>query len=141
MADRHVHGTTRESPIARFEASERHALRPLPMRALPRREQRLRRRVAHDAFVDIDTVRYSVPHRLVRDHVDVVVEAQTIRILHGATVVATHPRSQEPFARVIDAAHFAGLWRATTSPASTGALAALGRQLTDYEAIVAGDAR
>ncbi len=47
-------------------------LRPLPARALPRREQRLRRRVAHDAFVDVDTVRYSVPYRLVRDQVEVV---------------------------------------------------------------------
>jgi transposase len=142
MADRRVHGTTRESPMARFEESERHALRPLPLRALPRREQRLRRRVAHDAFVDIDTVRYSVPHRLVRDHVDVVVEEQTIRILHGTTVVAIHARSQEPFARVVDAAHFAGLWRAAAgSPPSTGTLAALGRQLTEYEAIVARGAR
>jgi hypothetical protein len=142
VADRRVHGTTRECPITRFERDERPTLRPLPIRALPRREQRLRRRVAHDAFVDIDTVRYSVPHRLVRDHVDVVVEAQTIRILHGTTVVATHPRSHEPFARVVDAAHFAGLWRAAAvAPASPGALAALGRQLTEYEAIVAGGAR
>lgn len=141
VADRRVHGTIREAPIARFERDERQALHPLPMRALPRREQRLRRRVAHDAFVDVDTVRYSVPHRLVRDHVDVVVEEQTVRILHGTTVVATHPRSQEPFARIVDAAHFAGLWRpAAASLASTGALAALGRTLADYEAIVAGAA-
>ena len=71
------HGTTHEAPIVRFERDERAALRPLPVRALPRREQRLRRRVALDAFVDVDTVRYSVPHRLVRDHVDVVVDEQT----------------------------------------------------------------
>jgi len=142
VADRRVHGTTRECPITRFDRDERPTLRPLPIRALPRREQRLRRRVAHDAFVDIDTVRYSVPYRLVRDHVDVVVDAQTIRILHGTTVVATHPRSHEPFARVVDAAHFAGLWRAdVVSAASTGTLAALGRELTDYAAIVTGDAR
>ena len=142
VADRRVHGTTREAPIARFERDEQQALRPLPMRALPRREQRLRRRVAHDAFVDVDTVRYSVPHRLVRDHVDVVIDEQTVHILHGATIVAAHRRSQEPFARVVDAAHFAGLWRpATAPPASTGALAALGRQLADYAAIVAGGAQ
>jgi len=40
---------------------------------LPRRAQRLRRRVAHDALVDVETVRYGVPHRLVRDHVEVAV--------------------------------------------------------------------
>jgi len=61
LADRRLHGTTHEAPIVRFDREERHALRPLPVRALPRREQRLRRRVAHDAFVDVDTVRYSVP--------------------------------------------------------------------------------
>ena len=45
-----------------------------------------RRARVHDAFVDVGTVRYSVPYRLVRDHVDVVVEKQIVRIVHGATV-------------------------------------------------------
>ena len=142
VADQRVHGTTREAPIARFERDERQALRPLPQRALPRREQRLRRRVAHDAFVDIDTVRYSVPPRLIRDHVDVLVEEQIVRILHGSTVVATHARSQEPFARVVDPAHFAGLWRPATAPvASSATLAAFGRDLADYDAVVTGARR
>jgi transposase len=95
IADARLHGTTHEPPLVRFERDEQAALRPLPVRALPRREQRLRRRVAHDAFIDIDTVRYSVPHRLVRDHVDVVIDEQTVRIFHGATLVATHARSLE----------------------------------------------
>lgn len=139
LADQREHGTTHEAPILRFDRDERQALRPLPVRALPRREQRLRRRVAHDAFVDVDTVRYSVPYRLVRDHVDVVVEEQIVRILHGTTVVATHPRSQEPFARVIDPTHFAGLWRPAFTPVDTTApLAVLGRALADYAAVVDG---
>src|SRR5580765_7214350 len=53
LADQRCHGTTREAPIARFEREERAALRSLPLRALPRRTQRLRRRVALDAFVDV----------------------------------------------------------------------------------------
>jgi transposase len=69
IADQRRHGTTREAPLVRFDRDERMMLRPLPARALPRREQRLRRRVALDALIDVDTVRYSVPHRLVRDHV------------------------------------------------------------------------
>jgi hypothetical protein len=97
LADERVRGTTREAPRARFERDERSSLRPLPIRALPAREQRLSRRVAHDALVDVDTVRYSVPHLLVRDVVEVVVGAQTVRILHGARLVATHARSCEPF--------------------------------------------
>src|SRR3954470_8456025 len=139
-ADAREHGTTHEAPQLRFDRTERALLRPLPARALPRREQRLRRRVAHDAFVDVDTVRYSVPYRLVQAHVDVVVEEQRVRILHGATVIATHARSREPFARVIDPTHFAGLWRAAVTPGEQPAesLITLGRDLADYAAVVDG---
>jgi transposase len=141
-ADQRIHGTTHEAPRVRFERDERDALRPLPMRALPRRDQRLRRRVAHDAFVDVDTVRYSVPHHLIRDHVDVVVEDDRVQVLHGTTVVATHRRTFEPFACVSDPAHFAGLWRPTTMPVPVAdTLAALGRTLADYDAIITGGAR
>jgi transposase len=139
-ADQRIHGTTHEAPMVRFERDERQALRPLPVRVLPRREQRLRRRVAHDAFVDVDTVRYSVPHRLVRDHVDVVIEDQMVRIFHGSTLVAMHARSLEPFDRVVDPAHYAGLWRPTTAPVeiATPSLAVFGRDLADYAAVIAG---
>jgi transposase len=143
-ADQRIHGTTHEAPIDRFERDERAALRRLPMRALPRREQRLRRRVAHDALVEIDTVRYSVPHRLVRDHVDVAVDEQVVRIFHGTTLVATHGRSHEPFARVVDPTHWAGLWRVPATEVVDGpavpasALSALGRTLDDYAAAIGG---
>jgi hypothetical protein len=141
-ADQRRHGTTREAPQVRFERDERAALRPLPRRALPRREQRLRRRVATDAFVDIDTVRYSVPHRLVRDQVDVVLDEQSVTILHGPHVVATHARSTEPFARVVDPTHYEGLWRRPSiAPAPPPALALLGRDLAEYAAIVTGGQR
>lgn len=139
-ADQRIHGTTHEAPMVRFERDERQALRPLPVRALPRREQRLRRRVAHDAFVDVDTVRYSVPFRLVRDHVDVVIEDQMVRIFHGSMLVATHTRSLEPFDRVVDPAHYAGLWRPATAllEIATPPLVVLGRDLAEYAAVVAG---
>src|SRR5262249_29306420 len=118
------------------------SLRSLPVRALPAREQRLTRRVAHDAMIDLHTVRYSVPHQLVRDWVEVVIDLETVRIFHGARLVATHARSSEPFARVIDPAHYAGLWRPTMTPVADGAsLAALGRDLADYAAVIAGGAQ
>jgi transposase len=143
IADERIHGTTHETPRARFAREERAALRPLPAQAMPRREQRLRRRVANDAFVDLDTVRYSVPHRLVRDHVDVRVDEQTVRIFHGSTLVATHARTVEPYARVVDPAHYTGLWRGGTSPAGVGSptLALLGRDLGDYAAVISGGER
>jgi transposase len=138
IADQRRHGTTREAPIGRFDRDERTTLRALPIRALPRRTQRLRRRVALDAFVDVDTIRYSVPHRLVRDHVEVIVEDRLVRIFHGTELVATHARSTEPFARVVNIAHYAGLWRSALDDTPTAGLAVLGRHLADYAAVVDG---
>jgi transposase len=136
-ADQRVHGTTHERPCDRFVRDEQTALRSLPARPLPRREQRMRRRVASDAFVDVETVRYSVPYELVRDHVDVAIDEQTVRIFHGTDLVATHARSREPFARVVEPAHLAGLWRVTAPGEPVDAtLSALGRSLTEYEAVV-----
>jgi hypothetical protein len=132
-----VHGTTHERPCDRFVRDEQAALRPLPARPLPRREQRLRRRVASDAFVDVETVRYSVPYQLVRDHVDVAIDEQTVRIFHGADLVATHPRTREPFAQVVEPAHLAGLWRvAAPLEAVDDTLSAMGRSLAEYAAVV-----
>ncbi len=136
-ADQRVHGTTHERPCERFVGAEQAALRPLPARPLPRREQRLRRRVASDAFVDVETVRYSVPYQLVRDHVDVAIDEQTVRIFHGHDLVATHARSREPFARIVEPAHLAGLWRVTTPREPVDAtLSAFGRSLAEYDAVV-----
>lgn len=140
QADRREHGTTHESPLARFERDERHALRPLPARPLRVRDRRLRRRVSNDAFVDVDTVRYSVPHGLVRDHVEVVVGDEDVRVFHGEHCVAVHRRSREPHARIVDRRHFDGLWRrepVSEAPATAG-LQPLGRSLADYAAVVEG---
>jgi hypothetical protein len=142
-ADKRVHGTTHEAPTERFEREERKALRPLPARPLPTHGRRLQRRVANDAFVDIDTVRYSVPHRLVRDHVEALVAAEEVRIFHGRDLVAVHVRSLEPHARVIDAAHFDGLWRRAAVEDVVPLeqpLAAFGRTLDDYAAVIGGAA-
>jgi transposase len=139
-ADERVHGTTYETPRARFER-EAPALRPLPARPIPGRERCIERRVSNDALVDVDTVRYSVPHRLVRDRVSVRVGEQDVRIYHGTALVATHARSFEPHAIVRDPAHYVGLWRATpVAPieASPPELAPLGRSLDDYAAVVQG---
>ncbi|HEU4687916.1 MAG TPA: IS21 family transposase [Vicinamibacterales bacterium] len=138
-ADRRVHGTTHEAPLDRFVRDEQAALRSLPARPLPRREQRLRRRVAQDAFVDVETVRYSVPYHLVREHVDVAVGDDVVQIFHGTTLVATHRRVREPYARVLEPAHVAGLWRvAPTDPIDVVPLAALGRSLDAYADAIGG---
>lgn len=141
LADARIHGTTHEAPATRFTRDEAAALRGLPALPLPPRDQRLRRRVATDAFVDVDTIRYSVPHRLVRDHVEVVLDAARVQVFHGTALVATHARSHEPFSRVVDPTHYEGLWRATPPAVSVPSpLAALGRTLADYAALVADGA-
>ena len=71
---------------------------------------------------------------------DVIVDEQTVRIFHGTALVATHVRSFEPFARVIEPAHYVGLWRmpATDERVATPTLALLGRDLTEYAEVVGG---
>ena len=81
-----------------------------------------------------------MPYQLVRDQVELACDEQTVRIFHGATLVATHARSREPYARVLDPAHVAGLWRvsSTLEPTSAPTLAPFGRSLAEYDAIVGG---
>jgi transposase len=138
--DDRVHGTTNEKPSERFERAERTALRPLPARPLVVREQRLRRKVANDPLVDVSTVRYSVPHGLVGESVDVQVGETTVRIFHVGVLVATHARSNEPHARVIDPAHWKGLWRTAVPEPRTATLAVEGRGLAAYVEAVEGRA-
>jgi transposase len=137
IADARVHGTTHEKPIDRFERAERLALRPLPALPLVVRHRRLQRRVSNDSFVDVDTVRYSVPIRFVRAELDVLVGDASVEVFLGAERVATHRRSSEPHARVSDPAHFAGIWRREPAPVVTSsALEGLGRSLAEYEAAI-----
>jgi len=140
-ADMRVHGTTFEQPLARFERDERSALQPVAA-VTPHHVRVVQRRVANDSFVDVDTVRYSVPHRLVRERVDVRITAIDVRVFHDGVEVANHARSLEPHARVVDHAHFDGLWRRAhdVRDASGDQLERLGRSLDDYAAVIEGAA-
>jgi transposase len=111
VADVRIHGTTRERPILRFERDERAALRPLPARPLAVRTRRLTRRISADCFVDVDTVRYSAPHRHVRETVEVVVKEHEVELWLRGRRIAHHMRCYEPHAWVRDASHFEGLFR------------------------------
>jgi transposase len=139
MADERIHGTTHEPPQLRFERDEAGALAALPARPLPVRQRRETRVVAADCFVNVDTVRYSVPHRLVRRSVQVLVGDDEVVVFDGDQIVARHARCAEPHQRVVDPAHFEGLCRVTTSDRLvTTPLAPYGRSLADYAAVVGG---
>jgi hypothetical protein len=112
-------------------------LKPLPERCAPVRERRLRRRVASDCFVDVDTIRYSVPHRLVKQHVEVLVGDSEVIVFDGAEVVARHPRHFEPHQRVEDRAHLDGLYRATDDAVTSGP-APMSRGLNAYADAIGG---
>jgi transposase len=147
-ADQRVHGTTHQRPIERFEAEEQRALLALPSRPWSPRDRTLERTVANDALVDIDSVRYSVPHRLVKQKVQVVLDPEQVRIFAGSELVATHPRSLEAHTRVSDPLHYAGLYRvpsgldlAQAGESGSGPLAALGRDLQDYADVIEGGRR
>jgi transposase len=111
VADRRIHGTTKEQPAVRFDRDERETLRPLPSRPLVVRTRRLKRRVSADCFVDIDTIRYSVPYRHVRETVEVVVKEEVVEIWLRGTCIAKHVRGHEPHALIRNPAHFEGLFR------------------------------
>jgi transposase len=130
-ADRRIHGTTHERPCERFDRDERQALRPLPSPAMPVRERRVTRRVASDCFVDVDTVRYSVPHALVRRMVEVLVGDHDVVIYDGGIEVARHRRCTEPHRRVVDARHFDGIYR-QRDEADVAASSPIGRSLDVY---------
>jgi hypothetical protein len=78
----------------------------------------------------------------VREHVDVAVGDDTVRVFHGTTLVATHRRVREPYARVLEPAHVAGLWRVAptteTRADDIAPLAPLGRSLEAYAAAIGG---
>jgi len=147
-ADERVHGTTHQIPRERFERDEQALLRPLPAKPLPTRQRRLTRRVSNDALVDVDAVRYSVPHRLVRANVEVAVGDTEVRIFHLGEVVAVHLRCREPHHVVADKAHYAGLWRSPTTEVQldvwrpeSSPLETLGASLSVYQAIAEGGVR
>jgi transposase len=150
VADVRIHGTIQERPIDRFLAQERAALRPLPRLGLAVRTQRLSRKVSIDCFVDINTVRYSVPHRFIREVVDVVVGLETVEVYRRGERIAQHRRCDQPHSVVRDPAHFAGLYRSvlgggaatTVSGPSVSivlpAAAEFARPLSEYALLVEG---
>lgn len=138
-ADQRVHGTTHERPDVRFDRDEKTALRSLPSPSMPVRERRVTRRVATDCFVDVDTIRYSVPHRLVKRSVEVLVGDTEVVIFDGRAEVARHLRNSEPYQRVADPRHFDGIFR-QREDAEVVASSPIGRSLEVYAEIAGGGA-
>jgi hypothetical protein len=89
-------------------AEERARLMPLPDAAFPC-EERVEVHVGKTPYVRFDLNDYSVPHEHVRRTLTVVASLDTVRILDGAEVIATHARCWDRGQQVEDEAHEAAL--------------------------------
>jgi transposase len=141
VADQRVHGTTAETPAARFER-EAAALRPLGGRAAFGQLRDLVRKVQADCAIDLDTNSYSVPWRLIGESVQVVVLGGRVIVRHAGAVVADHALCQGRRQRIVERAHLAGVAGASgpvrSVPAQPAPPPALLRPLAEYEALVGG---
>ena len=90
-----VHGTTRELPLRRFEATERAALLPLPTAAYDPAEWK--QGVLHrDCHVTFERSYYSAPTRYVGQTLWVRAGLREIRLFSSDfTLIATHPRAPQ----------------------------------------------
>jgi transposase len=147
VADRRVHGTTGEPPIARFERIEMARLKPLPGKAPFLQVRELTRRVHNDACIELDTNRYSVPWRLIGESVTVVVAERCVRVLYAGAEVACHAQSPLRRTSVIERGHLSGIvgahlagvsWLARTPPEPPPVPAELLRPLQEYERALGG---
>lgn len=98
----------RTMTVAEAYAQEQPLLRRLPDNPYPT-EERVEVRVPKTPYVRFDLNDYSVPHTLVGKMLVVLASLQTVRVLDGLAVVATHPRSFDRDRQIEEPAHVAGL--------------------------------
>ena len=89
---------------SRFEALERAALRPLPMRAYEFGEWR-QAKVHPDYHVEVGRAYYSVPYALIGQRVEVRLTAHSVEVFHAGRLVAAHARASERGQRHTRRAH------------------------------------
>jgi len=119
-----------------FTEDEAAELMPLPAQRWQQVSWR-RAKVHRDWHIQLDSIKYSVPHALVGTDVDVRIIGTRLDVLAGGAVVTTHTRASARGSYVTDPAHgpayyedFQGLWTrayflrqgAKASPATTTAL-------------------
>ena len=145
IAEKRIHGTTGEAPIARFAREEAKALKPITGVAPFCATRELIRRVGSDCSVEVDGNAYSVPWRLIGESVRVTVRDGAVRVHHGALEVAVHGVLSGRRQRAVDPAHYAGVAGAGPRYAAhsgarepAAAEPSLLRPLGEYEALAGG---
>lgn len=79
---------------SRFEALERAALRPLPIRPYEFGEWR-KAKVHPDYHIEVGRAYYSVPYALIGECVEVRLTAHGVEVFHRGQIVAAHARASE----------------------------------------------
>lgn len=87
VADERVHGTTHEIPRERFERDERVRMIAVDRRPPSRECRTVRRQVATDGYVTIETNRYPVPYEWCRSEVEVQLSETEVRVVHGEQAI------------------------------------------------------
>lgn len=137
VADLRTHGTTHEQPLERFLHAEQAALAPLGNHPSYLRQRHCLRKVAMDGHVEVDTNRYSVPSQFLGETVEVLVEADWLRVLWRDRVVAEHSVARGRFETVQEPRHLKGILEVTQS---AGKSLGIQRDLAEYEKVVGGEA-
>lgn len=103
-------------PARRFDAyqAEKRFLAPLPPLPEPF-DTVCTRSVGSDCMVSFEARRYSVPFRFVGQQVEVRGSHRQVQILHGAQVIAMHPRGTDERI-LIDPQHYTGESTQTHQP-------------------------
>lgn len=96
------------------------------------------RRVQADCTVQIDTISYSVPWRLIGESVRVIVAEGRVRIQHAGAEVAVHAETAGRRQRVIDPRHFHGVAGAAPPAPAAVPQPSLLRPLAEYERAAGG---
>lgn len=138
VSDVRIHGTTGEAPIQRFERDEAAKLKPIEGKSPFLQHRVVMRVVPNDAFVDLDTNRYSVPWQLIGQTVVMTAVDQVITITHQGKVVASHPQHFGRYQRVEDPSHFKGIFKPQLMEEPTITKPELLRPLDVYEIAVGG---
>jgi transposase len=98
----------RTQRIAAAFAAEQPYLIALPANPFPT-EERVEVSVGKTPYVRFDRNDYSVPHTQVRRSLTVYATLESVRILDGHSVIASHPRSFDRDQQIEDPAHIAAL--------------------------------
>jgi transposase len=100
-----IHGTIKEKPLERFQASEQASLQPLPETPYDMAVWK-KAKVHRDCYIEFDKAYYSVPYRLIGQEVWACGGIQQVRIYTAKyELVASHERAQRPGERLTHLDH------------------------------------